>query len=834
MRATETNMFNFKNLTPATKSEAPATLKGLFDQLDRRTTHSTLRLVQLSAFEALDAQKDEGDIVLKLSTGSGKTVIGLVYAEMMRRRYPGEPSIFLCPTNQLVDQVVESGKEIGVKVATFKEGTPHEAFAGDAVLACTYDRVFNARSAFENRGIRPSCFVLDDVHAGVDRIRGCYTLTVPDAAKTAITAILQPLCEQTDPAAWSAITNNKQDTPYEVPYWIWANVYKQVFAILDGMQSEDEKDLFFRWGNISRYIELARVCVTASQVEIALPLAAVEENSAFSMAKHRLFMSASIKDGSTFIGDLGCDVNALLRIIDPPEDEGAGERMILPTSLISDNAKKFEVAELCASLAKSTNVVVLTSAGAQGVEWQKAGATYCEGKEVDVAIAGLRMSSPNYYVFSQRFDGVDLPDDACRVLVIDGIPTGDRLCDKVDAARQKDSPEQDVRTVNRFEQALGRAVRSHADYAAVLLVGQDIASFIGKKAVLNLFEGRTRVQVEMGRELAKMAVGQPLPSVLAAAVRALLIRDEEWKVAHRNGVKLATRYVRPAATLTVFEQVMQAQRAAWLAAKGRNFQQAVSLLSGATNIDGLHPIQKAELHNRIAVYMYNFDPAHAALVYRSAFEANSAFPRPEQTVDKKFARATDQAVAVASYFGKFISANAALARLDQIKALLSFGMPADKVEQGLKELGEALGLTSSRPEKETGRGPDVFWLGTDLALCLEAKSEKVAPISKSDAAQLILSLEWCREHVPKEEVTIVPVFVTNTSTVDRAEDISYGPALLTEAAILEIVDQLRGLVNGLAYEGPLFGDPPMVGRGLQSRNLSGKQLLQRLKAFPKS
>ncbi len=125
-------MFNFKNLTSASKSEAPATLKGLFDQLDRRTSHSTLRLVQLSAFQALDAQRDERDIVLKLSTGSGKTVIGLVYAEMMRRRCPGEPSIFLCPTNQLVDQVVESGKEIGVKVTTFKEGTPHNAFAGAA------------------------------------------------------------------------------------------------------------------------------------------------------------------------------------------------------------------------------------------------------------------------------------------------------------------------------------------------------------------------------------------------------------------------------------------------------------------------------------------------------------------------------------------------------------------------------------------------------------------------------------------------------------------------------------------------------------------------------
>jgi superfamily II DNA or RNA helicase len=39
----------------------------------------------VSALKALDAQAGERDVVIKLSTGSGKTVIGLVYGEMMRR-----------------------------------------------------------------------------------------------------------------------------------------------------------------------------------------------------------------------------------------------------------------------------------------------------------------------------------------------------------------------------------------------------------------------------------------------------------------------------------------------------------------------------------------------------------------------------------------------------------------------------------------------------------------------------------------------------------------------------------------------------------------------------
>lgn len=824
-------MFDFKGLGAAPKSEAPSSLAELFGQLDRKTTHSSLRPVQVSALGALDGLASQRDVVLKLSTGSGKTVVGLVYAEMMRRRYRGEPSVFLCPTTQLVEQVVHSGASIGVQVVPFGKNTPFEALSGEVVLACTYDRLFNARSVFVSRNIRPSCFVLDDVHAGVDRVRGCYTTKVPAGAFDELLSMLRPLCESTDPAAWHAIGASAADTTYEVPFWVWANTHKQVFALLEKFKDDDTEDIFFRWGNLARYSEIARVCLTGQYAEISLPLAAVEENSAYTKARHRLFMSASIKDGSSLVADLGCAPAALQNIIDPPEDEGAGERMILPTSLIAAGAQKPDVADVCAAFAKSTNVVVLTSSRAQASEWIKTGATLSEGKGVDQAIETLRKSSHNFAVFAQRFDGVDLPDDACRLLVIDGVPSGDRICDKVDSNRQKDSPEYEIRTVNRFEQALGRAVRSNADYAAVLLVGADIGAFIGKKSVRDIFEGRTRVQVDLGRELAKLKPGQALKDVLHGLVQALLTRNEDWKEAHRARVKAAPRTIRPAGELTIYEQVAVAQRDSWLAAKGRNFQNAVAILREATNLPDLHTVQKAELLYRIATYLHQFDPAGAAVAYRAAFELNSDFPRPDQVVDKRFARVSEQAAEVAGYFGKFIAANAALARLDEIKSKLSYGMPADLVEQGLCELGRALGATSSRPEKETGRGPDVMWLFDDVALCIEAKSEKTAPIHKSDAAQLVLSLQWCEQHVDVDKSSIHPIFATNTTNAERSEDIAFGPRIMNEATAFELVDGLRQLVMGLSFDGPLFGDPTNVAKALATRELLGKQVLNRLKVM---
>jgi superfamily II DNA or RNA helicase len=49
------------------------------------------------------------DVALKLPTGSGKTLVGLLIAEWRRRKL-SERVVYLCPTNQLVNQVVEEAR----------------------------------------------------------------------------------------------------------------------------------------------------------------------------------------------------------------------------------------------------------------------------------------------------------------------------------------------------------------------------------------------------------------------------------------------------------------------------------------------------------------------------------------------------------------------------------------------------------------------------------------------------------------------------------------------------------------------------------------------------
>ena len=817
-------VLDFASLVKNKPAEVPPALGELFKQLDRKTTHTSLRPAQLAALAALDLQLSERDVIMKLSTGSGKTVVGLVYAEMMRRKYKGEPVVYLCPTKQLLEQVVASGKAIGIAVESFPEsGLPYSALRGDCVLVCTYDRLFNAKSVFETKSIQPSAFIMDDVHAGVDRVRKYFTAPVPSQYFSDFLKLLRPLCEQTDRATWAGIDQRHAGSTYEVPYWIWSRVSGSVAELLDAGKNEDP--LVFKWGNIVRYIELARCCISGTGAEIALHIPPVEDVQAYSNAKHRLFMSASIKDISSLITALDCDQTACGRLIEPVEDEGAGERMILPISLINPESKKDEIACACQQLATQTNVVVLTSSGSQAKVWTDAGATLHKGTNVDNAIDLLRSSNGNFFVFAQRFDGVDLPDNACRILVIDGVPRGDRIIDQVDAYRQKNSPEYDVRTVNKFEQALGRAVRSSADFAAVLLVGPDVAAFIGRNDVIGLLEDRTRLQTELGRKItaAVAQAGNAIGTTIAEVTAALLSRDEGWKESHREYVKVPEKRPR-VNVLTAYEHAALALRCAWLMAKSRNFQQAVTGLRDAANGD-LHAIQKAELLYWVGAYLHQFDQARASEVYQSVFETNTKFPRPTQVVDRKFSKVTDQATAVCFVFRPYESTNAAIAYLDEVKAKLSFGNTADTVEQGLHEFGTLLGATSSRPEKETGRGPDVLWLFDDCGACIEAKSEKTSPVHKRDTGQLALSREWCTKQLAAGTAMPVPVFATDVTEADREEDIASETRLLTEAVLMDLVTRLRNVILSLAYQGPLFTDPLSVTRKLAEQEVHGRGII---------
>jgi len=789
----------------------PAGLLETFDQLDRKASHESLRVAQIEALTAMNDQRTERDVILKLGTGAGKTIIGLVYGEYMRRRYPGEPVVFLCTTRQLVDQVCHSAQMIGVPVETFPAGAlPYKSLEGKSILVCTYDKVFNGRSVFESNDIRPAAVIMDDVHAGIDRVQQTFSVTVPDEAYDEIRALLNESCASIDPGLWRSIQNNEFDARFEVPFWIYQACQKSIFDVLE--KYREAQELVFNLANLRRYAEFCRLCITGAKAELSYYVPPVEDVHSFAGAKHRLFMSASIKDGGSLIRDLGCSLSALGRVVEPPSDKGVGERMIIPISLVDASIPKDQVGKLCKEYSAVTNVVVLCSSNRQAKTWVDQGATLVKTETMEATLEQLRVTPKGLFcVFSQRFDGLDLADDACRVLVLDGVPSGERISDEIDNWRQRSVPAHYIDAVNKFEQALGRAVRSSADFAAVLLVGYDLASFIGRKAVKDFLEPVTLKQIEIGKNIAEQlaGAGKSLDGI-EFAVKLLLSRDPGWKEGHREAMAAIAKEGRPSGQTTENEKVADFECRAWLAAKSRKIQDAQELLRKGIEITDNSPFTQAELFYRMAGYLHFLDAGQALRVHHSAYKLNSELPRPVELPSKRYLKATEQVVNIRNYFSAFATASAAIAELEGLKAKLSYGHSADAVESALQELGVLLGANSSRPEKETNRGPDVLWQFPELTFCIEAKSEKTAPIYKDDAKQLLLSTEWCKNEVDVEKDKLVSVFATNSTDVDRPEDVVFGPLVLNESVAVQLVDDLKKIVAAMSFDGPLFSNTARI------------------------
>ena len=93
------------------------------DKLFRDLTRRKFPDVLPHQAETMQAYAEQGvtppDVALQLPTGSGKTLVGLLIAEWRRRKF-NERVVYLCPTKQLVHQVVNQAEEkYGLSVGTF-------------------------------------------------------------------------------------------------------------------------------------------------------------------------------------------------------------------------------------------------------------------------------------------------------------------------------------------------------------------------------------------------------------------------------------------------------------------------------------------------------------------------------------------------------------------------------------------------------------------------------------------------------------------------------------------------------------------------------------------
>src|SRR5690625_5777143 len=104
-------------------------------------------------------------------------------------------------------------------------------------------------------------------------------------------------------------------------------------------------------------------------------------------------------------------------------------------------------------------------------------------------------------VFLNRYDGIDLAGDSCRILVLDGLPNVQTVMERYISIVREGAPFINAQIAQTVEQGLGRSVRSGSDYCSVFILDTALMNFIGIDKNRSFFASTTKKQLDFGLEL---------------------------------------------------------------------------------------------------------------------------------------------------------------------------------------------------------------------------------------------------------------------------------------------------------------------------------------------
>ncbi|MFF4924243.1 DEAD/DEAH box helicase [Kitasatospora sp. NPDC001261] len=714
-----------------------------------------LRHEQGEVLERWFERRTDRDVVIKQNTGGGKTVAGLLIARSTLNEGVGK-AVYLAPDTYLARQVRAEADRLGLATT----GDPDDlAFrSGQAILVTTFHKLINGKSVFGVTGdgrqaIDLGIVVVDDAHAALATAEGQFRLTVaaghPAYAK--LLALFATDLEQQSPKAWADVRAQDFTAVVRIPFWSWQARQSEVMAALHPHAGDD--GIKFEWPLIADVLPLCAATVTSRGVELRPPCLPIAMIPAFDKAARRVYLTATLADDSILVTDLDADPKLVQRPVTPGSASDLGDRMILAPVALNRSLDDEAVRVLARQLADGdrdgdgipdappVNVVVLVPSTRASAAWAPYADRVHHVRDLEAGVAELKAGHVGLVVMVNKYDGVDLPGDACRVLVLDGVPRPMDATERREAAVLSGSPTLLARQIQRIEQGMGRGVRDSEDHCVVLLLGSDLAVATHDQRQRALLSPATRAQVELSRDIADLIQGEGLDS-LRSAIGACLDRDPQWVAASRR----ALAEIRYADSGVVRPEAVTSRQAFDLAATGRQRDAADAMQRATTEVED--PAVRGLLLEQRAAYLNHVDPAAAQRMLTRALELNQFVLRPAAgVVPAQLRAAAVQAKAAAEFLDQEHADGVSLVL--GVKALLDEVVwgdeeRSDEAEAAWMRLGLHLGVTSTRPEKLYGTGPDNLWaLSDERHAVIELKTGcTTGSIAKSDLDQLGGSVRW--------------------------------------------------------------------------------------------
>lgn len=716
--------------------------------------YSQLWDAQAQVLNAFHDRRAEKDLVIKVNTGGGKTIVGLLILQSYLNEEAG-PALYVAPDKFLAKQVRVDAERLGIPTTEDVESSAY--LSGSAIAVVNAWKLANGRSVFSGRrslGTVPiGAVIIDDAHAALATTRSNLSLTVlrDNPAWKKLLDLFSDDLSQAAPEPYADLVEDRPGGfPLRVPFWTWRTKIDEARTILREQSKKNDQPLYYSWRAVADILPLCRAVFSSREVTITAPLPPIHEITSFADAKHRIFLTATLADDSVLVTDFGADPVTIRDVIEPSLAGDIGERMILAPQEINPSIALPDIRREIVTLSKKYNTVVLVPSAKWADAWRDDAAIVTNADGVEDAVARLTTKDPTtgspahvgLVVLIAKYDGIDLPQDACRVLVIDGLPQVFSPEERLHTALHGDERGVDDRQVQQLEQGMGRGTRSSEDHCVVFLLGPRLAALTVDPRTLPRFSPATRAQLALSRDVAAEVENAPLTAIMDTA-RQALERDKDWIGFAKNALADL-----PTQTQVIRDSAI-AERSAFDAARLDDYTGAARILTEAAEAE--EPREAGALLEQAAAYVDTVDPTQAQQLLAVARGKNPYVVRP--LVGTPFEPITSEgsqaAVAHQRLAANYI--NPAKLQLDIVAIVedLRFDpdLPSEQFEDAVRRLGYLLGLGSQRPEHTFGKGPDNLWaLGEDKYWVIEAKSGATSKgIGKRDMGQLQQSMQWFGE-----------------------------------------------------------------------------------------
>jgi hypothetical protein len=779
--------------------------------------------------EYQEVDSDESDVALELPTGAGKTLVGLLLAEF-RRQTRSERAAYLCPNIQLARQVARKGAGYGLPVVCLtgkqRDYPPSDWSAyvrGNAVAVTTYSAVFNTNPKIDDA----HTLILDDAHAGEGYVSSLWSLSVQRERDSLYAPLLVAVSGGISRGLAERLQDNDRGSTFEaaeVELVAPSVVFTQADLIREAVETHtDDYDdpNHFPARMVLGHLEHCLIYVSWREILVRPLIPPTAHHRAFANANQRIYMSATLGAGGELERAFGVRAIQRLRLPAGAEKQGLGRRFFLfPGSSHGAEATNEFVRGAIGEVGRA---VVIAPSNREIERFEQEclppNMETFDAGDVEEGFEDFAAEERGVLLLANRYDGMDLPDDACRLVVLSGLPAYSHLQERflLDSLLAGRVTAERVRT--RITQGAGRCTRNSKDYAAVIIHGERLVDRCSRDEEVASMLPELQAEIELGLQNSEGDVD------LMELLQLFLAQGTEWAEADeaiRAETQERERVLAPG--VDELQQAVSDEVTAWQALWRGDVDMAVALAQRAADTLG----GEDELRGYRALWLYlaaswadelaaDGDEDAAALARALEQDVKGAarmlpwYPRFAGSLDRDADGEFDARAGRAASFLRRLGVRGTKfeQRMLEFEERLSDDA-ATPFELALETLGQLMGFESVR--RDDTAAPDAAWRdGDKFWFVFEAKTEEKAtnPISATEVRQALTHPTWVREHLgwddPAETVNLIITYKVEAepTAASLAEQLrAVDPETVRELGqrVVGLYREIRGRARGLSDE----------------------------------